>query len=311
MKKISAFLCGIITAAAVSASAAAESGYTLSHKSGTYSTPQFVTVSADSDTEVYYTTDGTKPTAESSVFGQAPLIITENTVIRTAAMTDGELSGSTKTTIKIRTAAPTSSAKSGTYNEPITLSLSCPDKSAVIYYTTDGSLPSDKCARYTAPLTICSDAVIRFAAYSENMAHSSVITRRFTFTDDVYEDPMRQELFDLVNKTRAEYGLSELAELPELSALAQQRAAECSTYFSHRRADGTKWDYLLSTAGLKRSKRAENICYYHATAQAALNSWLNDYAHRKNILDPDMKYLAVGYYNNGGCAYWTQLFLGE
>lgn len=140
---------------------------------------------------------------------------------------------------------------------------------------------------------------------------SSVITRKYIINEDVYPEKERQELFDLVNKERAKYGLSPLEELPELSLIAQKRAKECSTYFSHWRADGTKWDCLLALADLKRNNRAENICYYYTTAQQALNSWLSDYAHRKNILDPDLKYIGIGYYNNGSCCYWSQLFIGE
>ena len=121
----------------------------------------------------------------------------------------------------------------------------------------------------------------------------------------------RQELFELVNITRADYGLAPLSEMPALSDIAQKRAIECSGYFSHWRVDGTKWDSLLAAEGLKRNDRAENICYYHQTAQAALNSWMNDYAHRMNILDPDLKYIGIGCYESGGCKYWTQLFIGE
>lgn len=126
-----------------------------------------------------------------------------------------------------------------------------------------------------------------------------------------YTDPERQELLEAVNAVRAEYGLPPLSEMAELSDIAQQRAVEISGYFSHYRSDGTKWDYLLAAAGLKRSVRAENIAYGCRTAQEALNSWLNDYAHRENILNPEAVYIGIGCCNNGCDTYWVQIFLGE
>ena len=310
MRKLTALFGALLTACALTAAVSAE-GYSLSHESGTYGTVQFVMLNADRDAQVVFTTDGTAPTADSEKWENLPIIVTENTVIRTAVLNDGELCEQAKTTIKIRSATPSSDAKSGTYREPLTVALSCPDSSAKIYYTTDGSTPSRKSERYTKPLTFSEDVTLKFCAYSENMARSGIVIRKYAFSSDVYADPLRQELFELVNITRAEYGLAPLSEMPALSDIAQKRAIECSGYFSHWRVDGTKWDSLLAAEGLKRNDRAENICYYHQTAQAALNSWMNDYAHRMNILDPDLKYIGIGCYENGGCKYWTQLFIGE
>jgi len=286
-----------------------EPWHCVSHKSGVYGCAQYVGITVCEGAEVYYTTDGTKPTRESKVYTK-PIYIAENTVLRTAAYVDGERVESTKARIRVRTAVPTSSLPEGECESGAKAALSCADKGAKIYYTTDGSTPTSKSKRYTKPIAIKEDTTLKFAAYGENKLKSAVVTRKYTIAESAYSDPDRQELYELVNEVRARYGLAPLEENPELSRIAQQRAKECSAYFSHYRADGTKWSDLLKANGIKNTCRAENIAYYYETAEQALDSWLNDYAHRRNILDPDMKYIGVGYYNNGYCGYWTQLFIG-
>lgn len=278
-----------------------------SHDSGTYSTAQLVRIEGG---EVHYTLDGSDPTADSPVYDGVPIVVERSTVIRAADMENGADCEVQCLDIKIRTPAPKASLGSGTYTSAQTVKLTC-EKGAAIYYTTDGSRPTKKSQKYTQPIVINESATLRFFAVKKGFAKSAVITRKYEISTAVYDEAERQELFTLVNEVRAQHGLQPLEELPELSAIAQQRAQECSSYFSHWRADGTKWESLLAQAGLKRSARAENICYYHQTARQALDSWLADYAHRKNILDPEMKYIGVGYYHNGLCGYWSQLFIGE
>lgn len=278
-----------------------------SHESGVYTTTQLVRIEGE---VVYYTTDGTEPTAESALYDGKPIVVTQNTVIRTAVMTGDTLTKTDTLEIKIRARAPKASVSSGTYTESQTVTLSG-TKGSTIYYTTDGSRPTKKSAKYTEPITVDKTTTLRFMAAKKGMANSAVVTRIYKIAKCVYDEPERSELFELVNEVRAEYELAPLEELPELSEIAQKRAKECSAYFSHWRADGTKWDNLLAEAGLKRSVRAENICYYHLTARQALDSWLADSAHRNNILNPDVKYIGIGYYYNGYCSYWTQLFIGE
>ncbi len=129
-------------------------------------------------------------------------------------------------------------------------------------------------------------------------------------TSTGYDEPQRQAMLEAVNAVRAEYGLPALYEMSELSDIAQQRARECAGYFSHTRPNGTRWYTLLEEAGIKRNVRAENIAYYYPTAQQALNSWMNDYSHRANILNAEAAYIGIGYYHDGYNPYWVQIFLG-
>lgn len=313
MKKIISAAAAVAAAIVCACAASAEDSavHSISHESGYYNTTQFVCVTAAKNAEVYYTTDGSTPDNTDTKYGTAPIIVTENTVIKTVAYVDGEAVESNSVKVRIRTDAPSASKKSGKYSEAFSVKLSCTDDTAEIYYTTDGSTPTKDSKKYTKAIKITGDTTLKFAAFGENRARSSVITREYTISADAYDEPHKQALLEAVNELRAEYGLAPLSTMAALDEIAQQRAVECSSYFSHTRPNGTKWHTLLSAAGLKRSDRAENIAYYYTSAKAALRSWMNDYAHSKNILDPDLKYIGIGYCKVGGVPYWTQVFIGE
>ncbi|MBQ9948712.1 MAG: chitobiase/beta-hexosaminidase C-terminal domain-containing protein [Oscillospiraceae bacterium] len=291
-------------------SAFAEEHYTISHKSGTYTTAQFVRITPDDNAQVYYTTDGSMPDRNSAK-AAATIIVKDNTMLRTAAYINGKLVETSMTNYTIRTVSPKASVKSGEFSAPFHVKLSCSDKNATIYYTTDGTTPTKKSNPYTEPILISETTSLKFAAFSDDHARSLICSRKYTISKDEYSDPDRQRLFDLINKTRAYYGIAPVEELPQLSEIAQQRAKECASYFSHWRANGTKWDSLLANAGLKRNARGENIAYYYTTADGALNCWMSDPYHKANVLAADARYVGIGCYNNGYCTCWTHLYIGE
>lgn len=309
--KISALLGALITFAVVSVTASATESLTFSHESGCYNNTQLVRINADENIDVYYTTDGTLPSSDSALYSTKPIVVSKNTRIRTAAYEHGKLIGYDSVTVKIHTAALKASVGSGTYNEPFSVELTCVDKAAKIYYTTDGSVPTKNAALYTGPIEITADTQLKYVALRSGRNYSKYYTRNYKLSTDVYAEPQRQEMLELVNELRRSYGLCELEAMPELSDIAQQRSEECASYYSHWRADGTKWDYLLGLAGLKRNVRAENLAYYYPTAKQALNAWLDDYYHKANLLNPDARYIGIGFYSNGYSNYWSQLFIGE
>lgn len=309
--KLIAVLGAVITFVAIALTASAAESHTFSHESGTYNNTQLVRINADENINVYYTTDGSLPTSDSALYISKPIVVSKNTKIRTAAYEDGMLIGYDSITVKIHTAAPKASVISGTYSEPFSVELTCVDKGAKIYYTTDGSVPTKNAILYTEPIKITEDTQLKYVALRSGRNYSKYYIRNYKLSTDVYAEPQRQDMLELVNELRKSYGLCELETIPELSDIAQQRAEECASYYSHWRADGTKWDYLLGNAGLKRNVRAENLAYYYPTAKQALNAWLDDYYHKANLLNPDARYIGIGYYSNGYSNYWSQLFIGE
>lgn len=115
-----------------------------------------------------------------------------------------------------------------------------------------------------------------------------------------------QQVIDLTNQERLKLGLAPLRMDGMLNASAELHSQDMATrnYFSHQGMDGTQpWDRMRSQ-GYTYSRAAENIAFGQLTPQQVVNDWMNSPGHRRNILDPNLKDIGVGYYNG----YWTQNF---
>ena len=71
-------------------------------------------------------------------------------------------------------ATPTATVQSGTYKQTQTVELRCETQGATIYYTTDGTDPTQKSAKYTGAIEVASSTTIKARAYRQNMAASEV-----------------------------------------------------------------------------------------------------------------------------------------
>ena len=88
-------------------------------------------------------------------------------------------------------AAPTSDIKSGIYQESVLVSLSCSTLGSTIYYTLDGSEPSNSSTEYTSLIGISSDTKIRAISYKSGYDASKISTFIYKIASDVAcEDPV-------------------------------------------------------------------------------------------------------------------------
>ena len=150
IKKHTAAIAAFISLASFTTinASAADNSTALSHSSGYYDNSQLVTVvNYDDETDIYFTTDGSKPGTDSALYDGTPISVSENTVVRIAAYSGEDLINTAKASIKIRTASPSASAESGEYSDAVKVKLTCSDPDAVIYYTTDGSTPTKDSAK--------------------------------------------------------------------------------------------------------------------------------------------------------------------
>jgi hypothetical protein len=128
----------------------------ISPASGTYKTVQTVTMSdATPGAAIYYTTDGTLPTASSTRYTGPIKVGASHNFFAKALAPGGSLGAVTKTyvTIVLPTATPVVSPAEGTYNKIQSVTLTDATPGATIYYTTDGSYPTTSSAKYSAPIT--------------------------------------------------------------------------------------------------------------------------------------------------------------
>lgn len=71
---------------------------------------------------------------------------------------------------------PTASPEAGTYDSPQVVSLSCITPDAILYYTTDGSEPTDESTLYESPITISQTTTLKVRGYCTGYSRSDIAT---------------------------------------------------------------------------------------------------------------------------------------
>lgn len=121
------------------------------------------------------------------------------------------------------------------------------------------------------------------------------------------------EVLRLVNLEREKAGLSPLTRDETLMDVAQLRATECVTYYSHTRPDGSSCFTALDELKASYYGAGENIAAGYPTPLSVVDGWMNSEGHRKNILNPNFRRIGVGYAfqvsdPNYYQYYWAQMF---
>lgn len=167
---------------------------TFTPEQGTYSEVQEITISSDTGGDIYYTVDGTDPTAETGTKYEEPVLIqTEGEVeIRAIAVNaNGIPSTVASATYKIEfpiVNAPAVTPSTGQYTEPTQITITVPD-GYTAYYTMDGSTPdpdSSSTSKYTGPVDMPENTQTIFNAIlvnDQNGKSTEVTTRNYITTD--------------------------------------------------------------------------------------------------------------------------------
>ena len=165
-------------------------------KSGQYDVNQLtVTLSPNPpNSTIYYTLDGSTPTAASPVYtgvltlhpGSVP---GPTTIAAREVLSDGSLSLVSEATYDIVPPTPTPifQPASGSYpaGQQITITSAIfPTVDVSIYYTTDGSVPTTKSTVYTGPITLNpgSETIRAIATFSANPPHAPSVVNSATYT---------------------------------------------------------------------------------------------------------------------------------
>ncbi|MBQ6634166.1 MAG: CAP domain-containing protein [Ruminococcus sp.] len=135
-----------------------------------------------------------------------------------------------------------------------------------------------------------------------------------------------EELLKLVNEVRKQYGLNELYGLALLDDACAIRAEEtCEQFFDnnetliHSRPDGSGCETVVEEVGLPDwTAYCENLAYgmnSNWDVKDVFNAWMNSEGHRKNILNPDVKYMGVYCYkttkDGNDYYFWAQFFYND
>jgi hypothetical protein len=152
---------------------------------GTYTTPQTVSISGNSNkVTIYYTTDGSTPTTSSTLY-TGPITVSSTETVNAIAWAPGFAPSVVVTaTYTINPNAlppPAFSQPSGTYTNS-SIRITDSDASATIYYTTDGSTPTLSSNKYTGPIALNSSGTITFNAVAVQSGYTTSPTSTVVYT---------------------------------------------------------------------------------------------------------------------------------
>ncbi len=139
--------------------------------------------------------------------------------------------------------------------------------------------------------------------------------RRDEITVTVIAPPVEQwkrDVLGLVNQERAKAGVGALTWGSTCAAAANTRASEIMKVYAHQRPDGSDWSTACPIpASGGRSGENLNAGGLAVSPETTVLGWMNSPEHKKNILDPNFKYLSVGFVfdpNSPYKTYWSQIF---
>lgn len=167
---------------------------TFAPEEGTYNEVQEITLSSETGGDIYYTTDGTDPTAETGTKYVEPILIqTEGEFeIRAIAVNANGIPSTVSSavyTIEFPIEdAPAVTPSTGQYTEPTQITITVPE-GYTAYYTMDGSTPdpeSSSTEQYTGPVNMPENTQTIFNAIlvnDQNGKATEVTTRNYITTD--------------------------------------------------------------------------------------------------------------------------------
>ena len=147
--------------------------------SGTYADAQVVTIGvATAGASIRYTLDGSEPTATYGLEYSGPFTVSASGTVKAIAYRTGWISSNVVTNtylINGPVADPVFSVPGGDYFSSFSVGITVSPMTASIYYTLDGSEPSNVSGiLYTAPIEINENTVVKARAYLANWLPSNV-----------------------------------------------------------------------------------------------------------------------------------------
>lgn len=117
------------------------------------------------------------------------------------------------------------------------------------------------------------------------------------------------QLFELINRARADQGLAALELDSRLSSAALKHSIDmgCQGFLDHTGSDGSKFGQRVKAEGYSYSYVSENIYAgspdFGGNAQGAFDWWMNSTVHRNNILSTKVTQIGIGFALVAGSPY--------
>ncbi len=150
---------------------------------GTFSASQTVSLSdTTAGATIYYTTDGSTPTTASAEYS-TPILVGKTTTLKAIATAPNfTLSPVTSALYTIQPVAPIPvlSVPTGTYTSGQAVAISDSLAGINIYYTLDGSLPTNASTVYSGPIAVNTNETLTAMAGGANYTNSGTVSATYT-----------------------------------------------------------------------------------------------------------------------------------
>lgn len=159
-----------------------------SYIEGTYQEIIPLKLSSNTSGEIYYTMDGSTPDENSNIYTTPIFLETGTYEIKAFFVNDyGIKSEVVSNTYVIELTVPNApeiNTYSGEYTEPTLIEVEVP-AGCRVYYTTDGSEPTNDSTQYTEPISMpIGNSVFKFVSYSKEGVSGEIITRTYSLKLD-------------------------------------------------------------------------------------------------------------------------------
>lgn len=104
-------------------------------------------------------------------------------------------------------------------------------------------------------------------------------------------------MYKRVNEIRKEHNLGPVRPDKKLSLAAANHSKDIADHdlFGHRGSDGSRLGDRLRRVKFKFKLAVENVAAGYESPEKTVESWLNSPGHRRNMLDPNMCRIGLGY----------------
>jgi hypothetical protein len=151
---------------------------------GFYPTLPIVTINCPTPGAlIRFTTNGMDPSDQSNLYSE-PIYISESTLIKARAYRDDwtpspMVSGFYEITGTVET--PVISPPGGEYEDEIEIEISCGNPQSQIYYTLDGTEPTQACILYSGSFSLDNDAMVKAKAFLTGWIPSAIAEENYQF----------------------------------------------------------------------------------------------------------------------------------
>ena len=170
-------------------------------EAGAVASGTIVTIScATEGATIYYTTDGSDPTTESTQ--GTSVTITNACTVKAFAVKEGCSNSNIATaeyTIAVPVATPTFTVAEGTYNFAQSVEIECTTDGATIYYTTNGNDPTTESNEYTEAIVVNETMTIKAIGAKAGSANSEVASATYTMNIPVINASNVNLAYDATN----------------------------------------------------------------------------------------------------------------